>query len=103
MQVPMRSMNRVFLMGYLGQDPELIISKNGKPYSRLNVATHESWMNERDEREERTAWHSVFVWGPLAERCVHNLRKGALVFVEGSLSYWKAALGNEYKNAVHGR
>lgn len=99
----MRSLNRVFLMGYLGQNPELSISKGGKPYCRLSVATHQSWMNDEDKREEKTEWHSVFVWGSLAEQCTHNLRKGALVFVEGSLTYWKIAQQKDYKNAIHGQ
>ena len=98
----MRSLNRVFLMGHLGRAPELMESKAGKPYTRLSVATNRAWMNSEDQREEKTEWHSVFVWGPLAERCSRNLRKGALVFVEGSLSYWKASQEGEYKNAIHG-
>jgi single-strand DNA-binding protein len=97
----MRSLNRVFLMGYLGSAPELTTSKTGKVYSRLSLATHRSWMSDEDKREERTDWHSVFVWGALADRCVTNLRKGALVFVEGSLTYWKLTdQKKEYKNAV---
>ncbi len=101
----MRSLNRVFIMGHVGHDPELIISKSGKPYSRLNVATKETWMNAEDQRQERTDWHSVFVWGALAQQCVNHLRKGALVFVEGSLTYWKVAqdTNTQYKNAIHGR
>ncbi|MGZ3721517.1 MAG: single-stranded DNA-binding protein [Bdellovibrionales bacterium] len=103
----MKSLNRVFLMGHLGADPQIKVSKTGKSYARLSVATNRSWMNAEDHREEKTDWHSVFVWGPLADRCCHNLRKGALVFVEGSLSYWKVAEGeigkDGYKNAIHGQ
>lgn len=98
----MKSLNRVFLMGYLGQSPEIQISKSGKPYSRLSVATHRTWINKEDEKEDKTDWHSVFVWGPLAERCCNNLRKGALVFVEGSLTYWQVATQENYKNAIQG-
>jgi single-strand DNA-binding protein len=98
----MRTMNRVFLMGYLGQAPELSLSKAGKPYTRLNLATHTGHMNNEDQWEEKTDWHSVFLWGTLAETCVQNLRKGSLVFVEGTLTYWKVAQQDNYKNAVHG-
>lgn len=98
----MKSMNKVFLMGYLGGTPELKISKSGKPYSRLKVATHRSWQNAEEKWETKTDWHSVFVWGPLAERCCHNMQKGNLVFVEGSLTYWEAAAEEGYKNAIHG-
>ena len=98
----MKSLNRVFLMGHVGHDPELKMSKAGKPYARLSVATNRSWMNKDDEREEKTDWHSVFIWGTLAERCCQHLRKGALVFVEGTLSYWSVAMVDqkEYKNAI---
>src|SRR5258708_2655178 len=61
----MKSMNRVFLIGNLGADPELQISKVGKTYTRLRLATHRSWLNKDDQWEERTDWHSVFVWGRL--------------------------------------
>jgi single-strand DNA-binding protein len=108
----MKSLNRVFLMGHLGRPPELLVSKVGKSYCRLNIATHRSWKTseagsgeDETERHEVTDWHSVFVWGPLAERCCSYLRKGALVFVEGSLTYWQVAQSTEkgqYKNAIHG-
>lgn len=98
----MKSLNRVFLMGHLGHTPELIISKAGRPYTRLSVATNRTWMNGEDQREERTEWHSVFVWGQLAQNCTNHLRKGALVFVEGALSYWQVAEEKQYKNAIHG-
>ena len=101
----MKSMNKVFLMGHLGADPELKISKKGKKYARLSLATNRGWMNGEDQWDTKTYWHSVFVWGPLADRCCNNLRKGTLVFVEGALTYWKAAdedIKKEgYKNAIH--
>ena len=98
----MRSMNRVFLMGHLGNVPELTISKNGKAYCRLSIATNSGWLNPDDQWETKTDWHSVFVWGPTAENCVHSLRRGSLVFVEGALTYWKVAQKKEYQNAIHG-
>src|SRR4051812_23906989 len=100
-----KTVNRVFLMGHLGDKPELVMSKAGRPYSRLRVATQRAWTNQDDRREEKTDWHSVFVWGQLAERCCKYLGKGSLVYVEGSLSYWQVAAGNPaegYKNAIHG-
>lgn len=100
----MKSMNKVFLMGHLGAHPEIRTSKKGNFYTRLSLATNRGYLNGEDQWEQKTDWHSVFVWGPLAERCCHNLRKGSLVLVEGSLTYWKAAMGDEhegYKNAIH--
>jgi len=97
----MQSLNKIFLMGRLGHEPELQVSKAGKPYCRLRMATHESWMNKDEEREERTEWHSVFTWGPTAERCAHQLQKGSLVFVEGSLTHWQDAQNKDHKTAIH--
>lgn len=103
----MKSLNRVFIMGHLGHPPQLKLSAAGKPYTRLNVATHRPMSREESasdgEEKQITDWHSVFVWGPQAERCVNQLRKGALVFVEGSLTYWQVAQNDnkQYKNAVH--
>ena len=98
----MKSMNKVLLIGYLGANPELQISKSGKPYCRLSLATHRSRQNVEEKWETVTDWHSVFVWGPLAERCCHNMQKGALLLVEGALTYWQAAQQDKYKNAIHG-
>ncbi len=98
----MKSMNRVFLIGYLGQTPELQISKSGRPYARLNVATHRRWRDSDEEVKSLTDWHSVFVWGRLAERCAESLNKGSLVLVEGALTYWQADSSGPYRNAIHG-
>ena len=105
----MKSLNRVFLMGHLGGAPELQTSKGGKPYARLRLATNRSQRREDGSYEDKAEWHSVFVWGDQAERCTRWLNKGALVFVEGALSYWQVALDGVgetaekigYKNAIH--
>lgn len=97
----MKSLNKVLLMGHVGQDPELQISKGGKPYCRLRIATSQSWTNQDDKREQKTEWHSVFAWGNTAERCAQYLRSGALVFVEGSITHWVDSQQNEHKTAVH--
>jgi single-strand DNA-binding protein len=103
----MKSLNRVFLMGHLGGAPELRTSKNGNPYTRLRLATNKFMAKEDGTKDTKTDWHSVFVWGDDANRCAEYLRTGALVFVEGSLSYWEVALEGTteksqtgYKNAI---
>jgi single-strand DNA-binding protein len=98
----MRTMNRVFLMGRLGQAPELMTSKNGRPYTRLSVATQRPKRTEDDKVIDHTDWHSVFVWGNQAQHCSNILRKGALVFVEGSMTYWQSSDDQSklYKNAI---
>lgn len=101
----MKSLNKVFLMGHLGQAPELQSGKTGKPYTRLNLCTNRYSPKEDGGYEEKPEWHSVFVWGDQATKCTEYLRTGALVFVEGSLTYWQVAQENSdkkaYKNAVH--
>jgi single-strand DNA-binding protein len=91
----MKSMNRVFLMGRLGGDPELLESKTGNHYTRLRLATQKLVSKADGTKSEVPEWHSVFVWGKQAETCAQYLQKGALVFVEGALSYWTANGGDE--------
>lgn len=104
----MKSLNRVFLMGHLADAPALQQSKNGKPYTRLRMATNRySPKEEGSGFDSKAEWHSVFVFGDEATRCSEYLRKGALVFVEGSLTYWQVAMEGTteksqtgYKNAI---
>jgi single-strand DNA-binding protein len=76
--------NKVVLIGNLGRDPELFHTQSGQPVARLSVATNEVWMKD-GERQRRTEWHRVVVWGPPAERLTAQLQKGAQVYVEGRL------------------
>lgn len=99
----MRTINRVMLMGRIGNPPQLVEGKNGRPYTRLSIATDRY---KGKEKESETDWHSVFVFGDDAQRCAEYLGKGAIVFVEGNLNYWKEAKDglereNPYKNAIH--
>lgn len=82
----MNGFNRVFLMGYLGADPDLQTSRSGKPFVRLSLATHYAKKGESGEREQTTTWHRVTVWGKNAERCKKRLQKGSPLAVEGYLS-----------------
>ncbi len=107
----MQGLNKVTLIGWLAAKPELKRSKNGIAYTRLRLATRrlkatkEEGFEQAHEREDKyhTDWHSIFVWGNTAENCARYLSKGALLAIEGSLTYWEIA--NEehtsYKNAIH--
>jgi len=75
--------NKVTLIGNLGRDPELFHTQTGRAVARLSIATNEVWMKD-GERQRRTEWHRVVVWGPRAERMT-QLRKGTPVYVEGRL------------------
>ncbi|NBQ54633.1 MAG: single-stranded DNA-binding protein [Proteobacteria bacterium] len=81
----MASLNRVLIIGNLGQDPELRYTPNQVAVATLNVATTESRPGADGQRQEVTEWHRVIVWNKQAENCAKYLAKGRTVFVEGKL------------------
>ena len=78
-------LNRVMLLGNLGQDPELRYTQGGQAVLNLRMATNESYLNRDGERQDRTEWHSVIVWGKRGEALNKILAKGRSIFVEGRL------------------
>lgn len=81
----MQTLNKVFLLGRIGNDPETSSSQKGTHYTRLRVATTH-WRKGEDGGREDTMWHTVFVWGKQGDLCAQYLKKGAPVMVEGYLS-----------------
>jgi len=81
----MASVNKAIVLGNLGRDPELRHTASGKAVATLRLATNEQWNDQAGERQERTEWHSVVVWGRQAENCSQYLKKGRTVYVEGRL------------------
>lgn len=80
------SINKVILIGRLGKDPEVRRMSNGDPVVNLSVATSESWRDKAGERQERTTWHRVVIFNDhLAKTAENYLKKGAQVYLEGSL------------------
>lgn len=79
------SVNKVILLGRLGQDPELKYTPSGAPVCNFSLATSEFWADKNGQKQERTEWHRVVVWGKLAELCNQYLGKGRQAFVEGRL------------------
>ncbi|ELY7525865.1 single-stranded DNA-binding protein [Cronobacter sakazakii] len=78
--------NRVILLGHLGQDPEVRYMPNGGAVTTLRLATSESWRDKQTgEMKEVTEWHSVVLYGKLAEVAGEYLRKGSQVYIEGQL------------------
>jgi single-strand DNA-binding protein len=77
-------MNRLTLIGFLGQDAEQKFTRNGSPYTILSIATKRSWKDEDGEWQSRTEWHRSVVYGRLGEFAT-TLRKGAHLQVEGEL------------------
>lgn len=90
--------NRVFILGNLGADPELKTTGGGSSVCEMRIATSESWFDKSsNERKERTTWHRVIVWGKSAENCAKYLRKGSKAFVEGRIQTreWQDQSGNK--------
>ncbi len=81
----MGSVNKVILIGNLGADPELKYTPSNRPLCNLSVATNEVFKDKSGQRQERTEWHRVTVWGEQAEHCSKYLSKGRSVYVEGRL------------------
>lgn len=92
-----QGLNKVMLIGNLGADPELKYTQNGQAVMKLRLATNESFMNKAKERQERTEWHTIVVWGPRAEGLNKILSKGKSLYVEGRIQtrQWDDKDGNK--------
>lgn len=80
-----KGINKVILVGNLGNDPEVRYSQSGSAITTISVATSESWKDKEGVQQERTEWHRVKAFGRLAEIMGEYLKKGAQVYIEGSL------------------
>lgn len=78
-------LNRVMLLGNLGADPELRMTSGGQAVLKLRLATSENYLDRNRNRQERTEWHNVVIWGKRAEALAKILTKGSRIFVEGGL------------------
>jgi len=87
--------NKVILIGRLGQNAEAKTAQNNKEYVVLNIATQESWKNNKGDYESRTEWHRVYAWSNLS-KFAKTLQKEQLITLEGKLRY------REYEEDVHG-
>jgi single-strand DNA-binding protein len=79
------SVNKVILVGRLGRDPETRYTGGGQAVANFSVATDESYKDRNGERQKRTEWHKIVVWGKQAEIAQQYLKKGSLVFIEGRI------------------
>jgi len=75
------------LIGNLGRDPELKVTPSGQALARFSVATTETWKNPQGEKQSKTEWHNIVVWGKQAETAEKFLRKGKQVLIEGRIQY----------------
>jgi single-strand DNA-binding protein len=79
------SVNRVILVGRLGRDPETRYTGSGQAVANFSLATDESYKDRNGERQKRTEWHKIVVWGKQAEIAQQYLKKGSLIFIEGRI------------------
>jgi single-strand DNA-binding protein len=79
------SVNKVILVGRLGRDPETRYTGGGQAVANFSLATDESYKDKSGERQKRTEWHKIVVWGKQAEIAQQYLKKGSLIFVEGRI------------------
>ena len=81
----MASLNKVLLIGNLGKDPEIRYMPSGDAIANLTVATSETWKDKSGEKQEKTEWHRVSMFGRLAEIAGEYLKKGSSVYIEGRI------------------
>jgi single-strand DNA-binding protein len=93
----MGSVNKVILVGNLGRDSELRYTPGGAAVATLNLATTEVWNDRNNQRQEKTEWHRVVLWGKQAESLQEYLTKGKQIYVEGRLQtrQWDDKDGNK--------
>lgn len=102
----MASLNKILLVGHLGRDPEIRVTAQGGPICNLRIATSERFKDKTGERLEVTEWHRVVLYRQLAEVARDHLRKGDLVYLEGSLKNrkWQDKSGQDrYTTEIEGR
>lgn len=89
--------NKVQLIGNLGNDPEIITLDGGKKLAKFNLATNETYKNQKGERVTDTQWHNIVAWGKTAEIIENYITKGKEVAVEGKLTTrsWEDKEGNK--------
>ena len=101
-----RSVNKVTLIGNLGNDPEMKALPSGNQVANLSIATTDSWRDRNSgEMQERTEWHRVVCFDRLAEICGQYLRKGSRIYIEGSLRTrsWEQDGQKRYTTEIIGR
>ncbi len=92
----MASLNKAMIIGRLGKDPDVRYTQSNTAVANMSIATSERYKDKSGEWKEKTEWHKVVAWGRTAEVCQEYLKKGSLVFIEGSLqtNKWEDNDGN---------
>ena len=79
------SVNRVILVGHIGNKPEGRYTTTGTSTASFSLATNESWIDSENEKHERTEWHNIIAWNKLADFATEYLQKGQLIYIEGRI------------------
>ena len=79
------SVNKVILVGHIGNKPEGRYTPSGASTANFSLATNESWIDSENQKQERTEWHNIIVWNKLADFATEYLQKGQLIYIEGRL------------------
>lgn len=82
-----RSINKVILIGNLGQDPEVRYTSTGVAVATFSLATNESYKDQDGNVQDKTQWHNIVAWRKLAEICGEYLKKGSRIYIEGKIQY----------------
>lgn len=96
-------LNKVHLIGNLGNDPIMKTLDGGQTVTELRLATTDRWKNKSGEKQERTEWHTIVIWGKTAEVAAEYLKKGSKIYIEGRIQYrsWDDENGNKrYKTEI---
>ncbi len=98
--------NKLFLLGHVGQDPEIRVLDSGRKMAKFSLATNEIYLNSLGEKVEKAYWHKIVFWNRVAEVVEKHVHKGTRLVVEGHLTYrsWEDESGvKHYRTEVVGR
>jgi single-strand DNA-binding protein len=97
-ELKMPSLNKITIIGNVGNEPEMRFTPNGKPVTSFSVATNWLYTSSEGERHQETEWFNVVAWNRLAEQCNQFLAKGRLVYVEGRIHTrnWEGQDGQQH-------
>jgi single-strand DNA-binding protein len=98
----MSGVNKVILVGNLGSDPDMKYTPSGQAVCEFSLATSESWNDKNGQKQEKTEWHRIVVWGKRAEVCSKFLSKGRQAFIEGRITTrtWEKDGQKHYKTEI---
>ena len=82
-----RSLNKIMLIGNVGNDPDVRTTSSGTPVAKMSLATSRQWTNKDGSEQEKTEWHRLTVWGKLVDVVERYVKKGDRLYVEGRIEY----------------